>query len=146
MQQGDVKLFQTIDDGEIAVSGGIVEMSGGLETAAYISLFGGNERDTGSDGNSDQYWGNSLDTAKARKIRSETQNLLRSLPLTSGNLLRVEDAVKRDLQWMVDERVASSLEISTSIPALNTLGIEVTVKAEGEESTFTFVENWKAAT
>jgi len=57
-QQGDVKLFQTTDDGDIYVVNGIVEMSGGLETSAYLSLFGGNEDDDGSDGSPFSWWAN----------------------------------------------------------------------------------------
>ena len=47
VQQGDVLLFQTIDDGNVEVINGIITMSGGLDTAAYLSLFGGNEEDDG---------------------------------------------------------------------------------------------------
>jgi hypothetical protein len=47
-QEGDVHLFQTVNDGDICVVGGLVEMSSGLDTAAYISLFGGNEQDDGT--------------------------------------------------------------------------------------------------
>lgn len=142
---GDVKLFQTIDDGDIVVEGGIVEMSGGLETAAYLSLFGGNEDDDGSEGTPFQYWGNSLETGKSRKYRSETQNLLLAIPSTSFNLLRIEAAARRDLQWMLDDSVASSVSVSASIPTLNRVTLAIDIRAEGSESSFTFVENWKAA-
>lgn len=145
MQQGDVKLFQTVDDGEINVDGGIVEMSSGLETSAYLSLFGGNEDDDGSDGNPQEWWGNRGETDSAKKYRSETQNLLQAIPATSGNLKRIEDAAKRDLNWFLVENVASSVEVDVSIPAVNKVNITVNIKAVGEESRFEFVENWKAA-
>lgn len=142
-QQGDVLLFQSLDDGEIEVEDGVVRMTGGLSTAAYISLFGGNEDDDGSQNTKRQYWGNHLETSKARTIRSETQNLLYEIPATSSNLRRLEDAAKRDLQWMIDEGVASSVEVEASIPALNKVELVLRVNAEGEESAFAFVENWK---
>lgn len=144
-QQGDVLLFQTDDDGEINVSGGIVEMSGGLDTAAYLSLFGGNEDDDGRDDNAATWWGNLGEIDPARQYRSETQNLLRSLPATTGNLLRIEDAASRDLAWFVEESVASSVAVVVSIPAINRIKIRVNIEARGEESRFEFVENWKAA-
>ena len=57
-QQGDVSLFQTNDDGNIEVEGGIVTMGGGLETSAYLSLFGGNEDDDNRTDNPANWWGN----------------------------------------------------------------------------------------
>ena len=146
MQQGDVNLFQTDDDGEISVVNGVVQMTGSFETAAYLSLFGGNEDDDGSAGNPQTWWGNLGVVDGAGKYVSETQNLLQAIPATSANLLRIEEAVKRDLQWFLDLSVASSVTVAVSIPALNRVKIVVRIEAVGEESEFSFVENWKAAT
>ena len=146
MQQGDVKLFQTDDDGEIVVEGGIVEMSGGLETTAYLALFGGNEDDDGSQDNPKTWWGNLDETEPARRYISRTQELLKSSPATSGNLRRVEEAVKQDLNFFLTEKIANSVTASASIPALNRVKIVITIEAEGVETSFEFTENWKAAT
>lgn len=144
-QQGDVILFQTLDDGDITVEEGIVEMDGGFRTAGYLSLFGGNESDDGSEDNSLEYWGNAIgDDPNDRQV-SRTQFLLRSIPATSGNLLRIEDAAKEDLQWLIDIKAASSIEVVVSIPALNRVRIVITIEALGEESSFEFVENWKGS-
>jgi phage gp46-like protein len=144
-QQGDVILFQTDDDGEITIEGGLVEMSGGLETAAYLAMFGGNEDDDGRDNNPANWWGNVDENIPARQYHSETQNLLQSLPATSGNLRRIEDAANRDLEFFTAESIASSVTVAASIPALNRVRIVVDIEANGEESQFTFTENWKAS-
>jgi len=144
-QQGDVLLFQTDDDGEINVVDGIVEMSGGLETAAYLSLFGGNEDDDGRDSNPATWWGNIDEIDPARQYRSETQHLLQSIPATTGNLRRVEDAAVRDLAWFVQNNVASSVSVVASIPGVNRIKLTIDIEAQGEESSFEFVENWKAS-
>lgn len=123
----DVKLVQTENDGDIA------GMSSGLETAAYLSLFGGN--DDGSD-----WWGNKLETQQARMERSETQELLRSLPVTTNNLRRIEEAVKRDLRWMMTERAARDLDVSVTLGDRNRVDIVVTL--DGDEA-LRFSENWK---
>lgn len=146
MQQGDVKLFQTTDDGEITVTDGIVEMSGGLETAVYVSLFGGNEDDDGRADNSFNWWANIDEIDPDQQYRSETQNLLQSLPAITGNLRRIEDAANRDLAWFVTKKVASSIAAVASIPGLNQIKIIVDIEANGIESSFEFVENWKAST
>ena len=143
-QQGDVLLFQTLDDGDIIVEGGIVEMSGGLETAAYLSMFGGNEDDDGLGNSPFTWWGNHDETEPALKYRSETQHLLQAIPAISGNLRRIEDAAGRDLAWLLEKKVASSVIVEASIPRLNTVRIQVTIEANGLESSFEFVENWKA--
>jgi len=143
-QQGDVILFQESDGGNINIVDGIVEMGGGLETAAYLSMFGGNEEDDGRAENNLTWWGNLDETVKSRQYRSETQYFLNTLVPITSNLLRIEDAVKRDLAWFLTEKIASSVEISVSMPALNTVKIIINIIAIGLESRFEFVENWKA--
>jgi phage gp46-like protein len=144
-QQGDVLLFQTDDGGEIIVEGGITTMTGGIETSAYLSLFGGNEDDDGRDENPHNWWANISEPDPTKEYRSETQHLLQALAATSGNLRRIEDAAKRDLEWFLTEKVASSVDVVASIPGLNRIKLTVTIEAIGDESTFEFVENWKAS-
>jgi len=143
-QQGDVSLFQTNDDGNITVEGGIVTMGGGLETSAYLSLFGGNEDDDGRKDNPANWWANIDEVNPVREYRSETQNLLQALPTTSGNLRRIEDAANRDLAWFITNKVASSVNVTASIPGLNKIKLTIDIEAQGQESSFEFVENWKA--
>ena len=143
-QQGDVKLFQTADGGEVRTEAGLVEMSGGLETSAYLSLFGGNEDDDGREGNSATWWGNLDETQPARTYRSETQNLLQGLPSTPNNLKRIKAAAERDLSWFVSESVASSVVVTVAMPGVNKIKLVIDIEARGGKSRFEFVENWKA--
>lgn len=142
-QQGDVKLFQTDNDGDIEVVDGLVVMSSGLETAAYLSLFGGNEDDDGRPDNPKQWWGN-LGAEPDEVQRSETQYLLEQLPATTGNLKRLQDAALRDLAWFKTVGAASSVSVTTTIPGLNRIKFVIEIKAFGDESTFIFSQNWKA--
>lgn len=139
-QQGDVKLFQTNDDGDIEVINGLVTMGGGLGTAAYLSLFGGNEDDDGSSGSAYSWWGNLVETDLESQYRSETQNLLYKLPATSGNLLSIQDAATRDLSWMKDTGLASNISVNASIPGLNMVKLTVSI----DQDTLEFIENWRA--
>jgi phage gp46-like protein len=140
-QEGDVLLYQTTDDGNINVEGGLVELSGGLQTAAYLSLFGGNENDDGIAGNPETWWGNTLENESAHRYISETQHLIKSLPITSANLLRVEDAAKRDLAWFKDRGVATEIRVSASILGLNMIKLTIDIDQERLE----FTENWRSA-
>ena len=144
MQQGDVLLEQTDDGGEITVVNGVITMSGGLETAAYLSLFGGNGDDDGRKGNPKTWWGNLLEISPAKKYISETQHLLQSIPAVSASLRKIEDAAKKDLNWFLTESIASSVTVLASIPDLNKITLTVIIEAVGNESEFEFTENWKA--
>lgn len=144
IQQGDISLFQTDNEGDITIEGGVATMNGGLETSAYLSLFGGDEDDNGQTGNSANWWANIDETDPAKEYHSETQNLLQSIPATSGNLRRVEDAARRDLEWFITSKAASSIDINVTIPGLNRVKITILIEARGEESSFDFVENWRA--
>jgi len=142
----DVLLFQTDDNGDIEIVDGLLTLTPGLDTAAYLSLFGGNQADDGRQGSPDQWWGNYGEQNAARQYRSETQHLLGTIPAVSGNLRRLEDAARRDLQWLLDESAASSVSVSASITGLNRVKIGIVTRAEGEESQFEFTENWRAST
>jgi phage gp46-like protein len=145
LQQGDVLLCQTSNDGDISVEGGITAMSPGLETAAYLALFGGNEDDDGRGDNKFNWWGNLDEEEESRKYRSETQNLLQSLPPTSGNLLRIKDAVQRDYEFFISEGIATSIDVSVSIPALNRIKISADITADSRTQKIEFEENWRAS-
>lgn len=141
MQQGDVLLYEDLDGGEINVEDGLVEMSGGLATAAYLSMFGGNEGDDGTAGNRRNYWGNLGETQPERTYRSETQATLDTCQPIPANLIKIEDAAKRDLAWMVDSKVVASLVVEVSMPAPKRVKLALTVNGD---TTVEFIENWGA--
>lgn len=136
----DVLLYQSNDNGEINAEGGVIQMSSGLETSAYLSLFGGQEQDDGREGNPLNWWGNLSETPD-RQYRSETQYLLRSIAAIPANLRRIEDAARNDLGWMLSTGAASELTVGASMPALNTVRIAINVDGD---TTLEFVENWRA--
>jgi len=123
----DVLLRQTNDGGDITIEGGLLLMSDGLETSAYLSLFGGNEDDPAQTDTTLQWWGNLLEAEPARHYRSETQILLASLPAIPANLLRIEQAASRDLQWMLDTGLAQSVTVEATIPAVNRVRIGIVI-------------------
>lgn len=130
----DVLLRQTNDGGDITLQGGLVLMAEGLETAAFLSMFGGNEDDPGETDTTRQWWGNLLEAEPERAYRSETQYLVKSLPAVPLNLRRIEQAASRDLQWMLDTGLAQSIDVEATIPAVNRVRIGlVIVTATGQE-------------
>lgn len=142
----DVFLFQTDNDGDIDDSTGDLALTSGLDVAAYLALFGGNVDDDGSQDTPYQYWGNIDETSETRKYRSKTQNLLSTVPPIPANLGRIQDAASGDLSFFITEKIASSVDVIASMPNLNRVSLSVTIRAEGFEQEFNFVENWRAST
>ena len=145
MQQGDVLLQQTNDNGEIEVVNGATTMTGSFETMAYLCLFGGNEDDDGSADSSESWWGNLDEIDPDLRYVSETQNLLNSVPAISSNLLKIQAAAERDLAVFTNKSIASSVTVAVSIPALNRVAIVVDIEANGVKTSFKFTENWEAS-
>jgi phage gp46-like protein len=139
----DVRLFHTANGGEIEVKNGVV-MDDGLATAAYLSLFGGNRRDNGSDATKrKQWWGNLGETDPARVYRSETGYLLGRLLPIPANLRRLEEAAARDLAWMVGT-LADSVTATATMPALNTVDLKVKIVLNGKTTELLFSMPWGA--
>jgi phage gp46-like protein len=129
----DVRLFQTEDGGEIELVGGQIALDEGLDSAVFLSLFGGNDDDGGLDGDKlKQWWGNVDELDETRKYRSLTQYLLRSLPLIPNNLRRIEDAAVSDLAWMLDTKLASFVGATATMPGRNTVKLTPKIEIQGK--------------
>jgi len=127
----DVSLFHTNDGGEITYENGAATITpDGLAMASYLSMFGGNDEDSGNTADdSKQWWGNLDESDPARHYRSETQFQLRGLPVTSANLLKVEAAAERDHAWMVGT-IASGVKASASLTAPDRVEIEIRIQIQ----------------
>lgn len=138
----DVRLYQTDDGGEITIEGGRFMLDHSPETAAYLSLFGGNEEDAGTTATESlQWWGNLLEQDRARHLRSETQYLLRSLPAVTANLRRIEDAAGRDLAWMTTA-LGAGITVAASMPAVRTVQLDIAITIDATTTELRFVEPW----
>lgn len=139
----DVRLFHVEDGGEIEFKAGSAVMStDGFESAAYLSLFGGNERDAGTDATKHlEWWGNKGETDPARVYRSETGYLLATLPPIPANLRRLEEAAARDLAWMVGS-IADSVTATATMPRLNAVDLKVTIVVNGKTTELLFRRPW----
>jgi phage gp46-like protein len=123
----DVFLFQTLDDGDVFLKDGDLVMDAGLRTAAYLSLFGGNVDDDGLSASNLQFWANFSEKDVELMYRSRLQNLMQDIPLIPANLLRLEDAAKSDLHWLIDGKEADTIEVEASIPTVNTIKLVIDI-------------------
>lgn len=141
----DIKHFQSLDGGNVAIpDNDDVQLTGGFETAFYYSLFGGDERDDGREGNQYNLWMNFMEDDIAYQYRSKTQYLLQSLPLVSGNIRKIEDAVKYDLKPIIDSGAITDLAVSVTIAGNRRVNINIQAYADGTKINIDFLANWQA--
>jgi phage gp46-like protein len=132
----DVLLFQTPDGGEISCANGQITLTEGLDTAAYIALFGGNSDDSGlTADDSKQWWGNFDETDPDKRLRGQLQRLLNTLPLIPANLQRFEEAAVADLEWM-KQSVADSIAARATMPGIDQVKIEIVTVIDGKTTKF----------
>ena len=134
----DVRLFHQADGGNIEFAGPDltttdIKLDTGLETAVYLSWFGGNERGS--------WWGN-LDEPLARQMISETASLLLSLPATSNNLLLIEASMLRDLQWALDDGTFDEVSVVAALVAKDRIGLTARILISKEEFVVAFESSW----
>ena len=132
----DVRIFQTDNGGDVEFEGGNPLLAPGFESAAYLSLFGGNQEDDATESTDRfQWWGNTTESEPARTYRSRTQNLLLGITNVASSLLRIEEAATLDLQWFIDEGIADSVEVVASVPDFNRLDLEISIVVGDSEFT-----------
>ena len=145
--EGDLLITSTNDGGEIEIKDNLFTMTNSFETASYISLFGGNIKDNGTESTKNQsWWGNQLTNNKSEKIISRTMAIIKGLPATPSNLRKIEQAVLDDLNWFKDDGICDTIEIKSKIPKKNWLELEIKMLKDGNNiANFKFIENWKGA-
>jgi len=129
---GDVRVVNSEDGGEITFEHGQPLMDEGLETAVYLSLF-----------SSPGWWGNSLST-QGEQLGCTLEDL-RNGTLSNKVRLDAEETCRKALAWLVSEGVADSVTIVASIPRADLLGLVITIKQPATgQATLRYAVNWKA--
>lgn len=109
--EGDLLLVDTPDGGDILIDEGLFQADSSLETAVYLSLFGGNKEDSGKVKTNKTWWGNTLDeTSDEEKLISRFQYIITALPLSVKNIRAAEAAAVLDLQWAINLGIADKIE------------------------------------
>lgn len=114
----------------------------GLETAIRLSLFtnaraqDGDELPEGEGAFGEDlggWWGDTfLETGSSLGSRLW---LLRREKLTAATRQRARDYALEALQWLIDDRIASDVEIETAVPERGCLELSVVIVREGETPT-----------
>ena len=119
--QGDPKLTLDENGANLTFKGGQPEMDRGLENAALISL------------HTREGWaGNVFQRSPANRIGSKYEKTLEK-PITLQVFNDVRNAAKSALQWMIDNRVASTVEAEVNNPTGKQVATMVLIQPPSED-------------
>jgi phage gp46-like protein len=139
----DLQLVLDGDGGDLVFADNDLAMASGIVESFTVSLFGGNIQDDGLENSEREWWGNVLDADPAKKIRSLTQHLINNLDQSRNSLLRIQDAVKSDLAWMIEQGLITSLNVDLAVESSSKLNITIQATANSQEIEQRYVINWE---
>lgn len=133
LYEGDLGVFNLPDGGEIACVDGQPFLDGGFDTAAYISLFGGDK----------SWWANLLIDDPNYRMGGELENLIRSIPLIPAYLIDIENAAKSDLTWFINMGLAKAISVDAGINGVNSLSTHIMITLPDDTiQTLKYNTNW----
>lgn len=116
-----------------------------LETALIISLFTDRRANDDDDLELNEsrrgWWADTFNTIRNDKIGSRLW-LLRRAKMTSETLARAREYVLEACRWLLDDNVASSLDVETEFLGSSTIAIQITVTKPSGSDTFNFQYVW----
>ena len=116
----DIKLKNNtqVSGYDIALSGDDIEKENGLESAIIISLFTdmrvNGERGFWGDSLAGESWGSKLWTLSREKLTEQTR-------------IKFENYVKESLQWLIKDKIASSLSVKSEINYPDSIFLELSI-------------------
>lgn len=145
----DIKLKEVGQGGEIIKTPTDVSLVFGFENMPYLAMFGGNlesttpvKRDLKNDQASD-WWGNSLlmEGDESIQFNSLTEKMLNNVSLTSSGRVRIEGAMKKDLEFM---REFALIKVSVTIIAPDKIIMAVRMQKPENSQLKDFAYIWDA--
>jgi hypothetical protein len=135
----DLAVLETGNGGDLQLKGNDLAMVFGYENNVYLALFGGNveqvtppNRVPGTEDFS--WWGNRLlmPSNQSNQFNSITERTLKTTPLTSAGRLIIENAVKKDLEFMA---AFAKVKVDVVIVATDVVNINIeTRQLDGQPS------------
>lgn len=142
----DLELIETGGGGDLLKKGNDLSMIFGFENMPYLALFGGNvESSTPSKRVANEqdfsWWGNALlfPNTPETQFNSLTERTLHQVALTSAGRLVIEDAIKKDLEFM---RPFAIVKVDTAIIATDHIRIAITIQQPDNLEAKEFIFLW----
>ena len=110
----DLKITDNNDGGEVSIFRNDFETISGFENMPYLALFSGSN-----------YWANGIFFNESQSFNSETEQVLKEVSLTSTGVLRIEEAVNNDLEFM---RAFADVTAEIIVIEINRVQINISIQ------------------
>lgn len=146
-QNLDTYLIENGDGGDLVLVGNDIKTIGGFENMIYIALFGGNPGYSTAGAKVDEqifdYWGNFMLHPGENKVwfNSTLEYLLENSAITSGNRIKLEQAVLSDLSFMT---AFAKISATVELIGVDRVRITVTVLQPEIQNSNEFSYIWNA--
>jgi phage gp46-like protein len=136
---------------DVAIESNDLKPDDGLRTAVVLSLFTDRRADPGDElpeGETDRrgWWADAVAEVEGDRIGSRLWLLRRAKPVPE-TLVRAENYTREALQWLLDDKVASAVDVFTEFLTAPTraLSLEITIhRPSVDPVTFRFGLTWDA--
>lgn len=148
-------LWNGADGGDWLLAGNALQSDDGLQTAVVLSLFtdrlaDADELDAGASGDASRqgrrgWWGDAHAPVQGDRIGSRLWLLGREkqLPLV---LRRAEEYAAEALQWLVDDGVATAVNVSAEVARDGVLALAISIRRNAQPAaSYRFEAFWKGA-
>ena len=139
LQEGDILLVDTEDGANVNISNGILQMTGGFDTAVYLSIYGHDDS---------QLWMNGI-FIDSEKIKCQFVPYCKGSPLTPATLRKSEQLLYTDLEWFKKDGICTKIEINSSQIDRNTTNFSVRLLTDSGviwQNVFAINWNYQAGT
>jgi len=144
----DLKLIETGNGGDLVKTKKDLQVIEGFENMPYLAMFGGNVDDSTPVTRADNtqafdWWGNKLFMSEepVQQFNSLTERTLHQVALNSFGRVQIENAVKKDLEFM---KAFAELDVSVSIESDDRLLINIGIQQPDNIQNKDFVFIWDA--
>lgn len=146
MKTADLRIIESFDGGDFVLRGNDLQLISGFQNMPYLGMFGGNKQSTTGPKTQEQtfdFWGNFLFHPNDPKIwfNSITESLLEVLQLNSSGRIKIEEAVKKDLEFM---REFAELSVSVQLFAVDKIRINIEIQEPNVKNSTIFTYIWNA--
>ena len=144
----DLKILETGNGGDLSKKSKDVSVILGLQNMPYLAMFGGNVKESTpkkrfSNEQAFDYWANNLlfPNDDSLQFNSLTERILNETALTSSGRITIENAVKKDLEFM---NPFAKVTASVSIIGLDKIQIYILIQQPNNLQKKEFVYIWDA--
>lgn len=120
----DLAIIETGNGGDLQLVANDLAIVNGIENMPYLGMFGGNQEQS-KEQNLD-WWGNNvlMPGNKSTQLNSTVERIINTTPLTSAGRLTIENAIKKDLEFLND---FATIKVTVSVVDTDRIDVNILV-------------------